>query len=219
MTLNPLIQQLIAPGPVLTDGAWGTQLQARGLAPGEAPDLWNLTRPEKVAEVARAYVDAGSQIILTNTFGANRFRLAEARRGGQGQRNQRSRRAHFPRSGGRTRARFRLHRAQRQNADERRRDGGGIARRVRRTGAGAGRAAARTGLVVETMQDLDEAQHRHRRGQSHRPAGRRQHGVRFRQGQGPHDDGRHAGTGGGAVCWKPARMSSARIAARASPGL
>ena len=77
MTLNPLIQQLIAQGPVLTDGAWGTQLQARGLAPGEVPDLWNLTRPEKVTAVARAYVEAGSQIILTNTFGANRLRLAE----------------------------------------------------------------------------------------------------------------------------------------------
>jgi len=63
---------------VLTDGAWGTQLQARGLKPGEVPDLWNLTRPETVSEVASAYVAAGSQIILTNTFGANRFRLADA---------------------------------------------------------------------------------------------------------------------------------------------
>jgi len=42
------------------------------------PDLWNLTHPEKVAEVARAYVEAGAQVILTNTFGGNRFRLAEA---------------------------------------------------------------------------------------------------------------------------------------------
>ena len=63
---------------MLTDGAWGTQLQARGLKPGEVPDLWNLTRPETVSEVASAYVAAGSQIILTNTFGANRFRLADA---------------------------------------------------------------------------------------------------------------------------------------------
>ena len=77
MTLHPLIQKLIAQGPVLTDGAWGTQLQARGLAPGEVPDLWNLTHPEKVAGVACAYIEAGSQIILTNTFGANRLRLAE----------------------------------------------------------------------------------------------------------------------------------------------
>ncbi|MGD0650700.1 MAG: homocysteine S-methyltransferase family protein, partial [Verrucomicrobiia bacterium] len=49
----------------------------RGLAAGEFPDVWNLTRPENVAEVARAYVEAGSRVILTNTFGANRLRLAE----------------------------------------------------------------------------------------------------------------------------------------------
>ena len=78
MKIHPLIQQLIGGGPVLTDGAWGTQLQSLGLVPGEAPDLWNLTHPEKVAAVAGAYVAAGSQIILTNTFGANCFRLAEA---------------------------------------------------------------------------------------------------------------------------------------------
>jgi 5-methyltetrahydrofolate--homocysteine methyltransferase len=77
--MNPhaLIARLAAQGPVLTDGAWGTQLQARGLKPGETPDLWNLTNPAKVAAVAQAYVAAGSQVILTNTFGANRVRLAE----------------------------------------------------------------------------------------------------------------------------------------------
>jgi methionine synthase I (cobalamin-dependent) len=75
--MHPLIEQLISHGPVITDGAWGTQLQARGLAPGAPPDLWNMTHPDKVAEVAQAYVNAGSQIILTNTFGANRFRLGE----------------------------------------------------------------------------------------------------------------------------------------------
>lgn len=63
---------------ILTDGAWGTQLQVRGLAPGDFPDLWNLTRPEPVHEVAAAYVAAGARVILTNTFGANRIRLAEA---------------------------------------------------------------------------------------------------------------------------------------------
>jgi 5-methyltetrahydrofolate--homocysteine methyltransferase len=78
MNIHPLIQKLVATGPVLTDGAWGTQLQARGLAVGESPDLWNLTHPDKVAAVARAYVDAGSQVILTNTFGANRVRLADS---------------------------------------------------------------------------------------------------------------------------------------------
>ncbi len=75
--MHPLIRQLLAQGPVITDGAWGTQLQGRGLSLGEFPDAWNLTHPERVAEVARAYVQAGSQIILTNTFGANRIRLGD----------------------------------------------------------------------------------------------------------------------------------------------
>jgi 5-methyltetrahydrofolate--homocysteine methyltransferase len=77
MPVHALIQELIAGGPVVTDGAWGTQLQARGLSLGEFPDAWNLDHADRVAEVARAYVDAGSQVILTNTFGANRFRLGE----------------------------------------------------------------------------------------------------------------------------------------------
>lgn len=76
--MHPLLADLLAAGPVLTDGAWGTQLQARGLALGEFPDAWNLTQPDRVEEVARAYVEAGSRVILTNTFGANWLRLAEA---------------------------------------------------------------------------------------------------------------------------------------------
>jgi len=75
--MSSLIAELIARGPVVTDGAWGTQLQARGLAVGEFPDAWNLSHPERVAEVARAYVQAGSRIVLTNTFGSNRLRLHE----------------------------------------------------------------------------------------------------------------------------------------------
>jgi 5-methyltetrahydrofolate--homocysteine methyltransferase len=74
--MHPLIEKLIAAGPVVTDGAWGTQLYQRGLQPGVCPDGWNLEHPDRVAEVARAYVEAGSQVILTNTFGANRFLLA-----------------------------------------------------------------------------------------------------------------------------------------------
>jgi methionine synthase I (cobalamin-dependent) len=73
--MHGLIQEIIANGPVVTDGAWGTQLQERGLEVGACPDAWNLVHPERVEEVARAYVDAGSQIIITNTFGANRFAL------------------------------------------------------------------------------------------------------------------------------------------------
>jgi methionine synthase I (cobalamin-dependent) len=75
--MHPLIQHLVSHGLVITDGAWGTELQARGLALGDFPDAWNLTHPDRVGEVARAYLEAGSQVILTNTFGANRIRLGE----------------------------------------------------------------------------------------------------------------------------------------------
>jgi methionine synthase I (cobalamin-dependent) len=61
--------------PIITDGAWGTELQARGLAAGECPDAWNLTRPDAVSSVAAAYAAAGSRIVLTNTFRANRLAL------------------------------------------------------------------------------------------------------------------------------------------------
>ena len=76
MPTAELIAELIAAGPVLLDGAWGTEMQARGLGPGETPDFWNLEHPDRVEEVARCYVDAGSQIILTNTFRASRIALA-----------------------------------------------------------------------------------------------------------------------------------------------
>jgi len=72
MTSGDLMSQL----PIITDGAWGTELQARGLGVGDFPDAWNLTHPEQVQAVALAYVQAGSKIILTNSFGANRPRLA-----------------------------------------------------------------------------------------------------------------------------------------------
>lgn len=59
--------------PVIADGAWGTELQRRGLAPGACADLWNLERPTDVLAVAQSYVEAGSRVILTNTFRANRI--------------------------------------------------------------------------------------------------------------------------------------------------
>lgn len=74
--MHPLLQDLLSDGPVVTDGAWGTQMQELGLGAGDCPDAWNLARPEAVESVARRYVDAGSQIILTNTFRANRIALA-----------------------------------------------------------------------------------------------------------------------------------------------
>ncbi|MDR1702299.1 MAG: homocysteine S-methyltransferase family protein [Sporomusaceae bacterium] len=60
----------------LFDGALGTMLQQRGLKPGECPELWNVEHQEKVSEIHREYVLAGADIIETNTFGANRIKLA-----------------------------------------------------------------------------------------------------------------------------------------------
>jgi methionine synthase I (cobalamin-dependent) len=61
--------------PIITDGAWGTQLQLAGLAARDCPDAWNVSHAGQVQAVAQAYVDAGSEVILTNTLGANRLQL------------------------------------------------------------------------------------------------------------------------------------------------
>ena len=58
--------------PFFLDGAMGTQLQAKGLQPGEVPELWNLTRPDDVRAVHEAYFTAGADAVYANTFGANR---------------------------------------------------------------------------------------------------------------------------------------------------
>ena len=62
---------------VFLDGGMGTMLQARGLKAGETPELLNLTHPEQIKEIHRLYIDAGSMIVYANTFGANRYKLAE----------------------------------------------------------------------------------------------------------------------------------------------
>lgn len=61
---------------VIADGAMGTMLASHGLTDGAAGEQWNLEQPDKVQAVYRAYAEAGSDIILTNTFGGNRVRLA-----------------------------------------------------------------------------------------------------------------------------------------------
>ncbi len=60
---------------LVADGAWGTALQAKGLKGGDCPELWNREHPEKVLEIAESYIKAGSNLIETNTFGGNRFKL------------------------------------------------------------------------------------------------------------------------------------------------
>lgn len=63
-------------GHALADGAMGTMLFDQGLESGGSPELWNLEHPDRVAAIHRGYLEAGAGLILTNTFGGNRFRLA-----------------------------------------------------------------------------------------------------------------------------------------------
>ena len=60
---------------LLADGATATNLFTMGMQPGEAPELWNAEHPERVATLCRSFIDAGADIILTNTFGGTRYRL------------------------------------------------------------------------------------------------------------------------------------------------
>lgn len=61
---------------LLIDGAMGTQLQAKGMSIGDASERWNLEHPEIVFEIHQNYIRAGAEIILTNSFGGNRYKLA-----------------------------------------------------------------------------------------------------------------------------------------------
>ena len=60
---------------VILDGGWGTELDLLGLEPGVCPELWNIENPKAVEQVAKNYVDIGSQIVLTNTFGGSPLKL------------------------------------------------------------------------------------------------------------------------------------------------
>jgi 5-methyltetrahydrofolate--homocysteine methyltransferase len=62
---------------LLSDGAWGTLLQAKGLKPGECPELWNITHRNEILDIARSYIDAGSDIIGTNSFGGSIIKLSQ----------------------------------------------------------------------------------------------------------------------------------------------
>ena len=65
----------LARRPLLSDGAMGTQLQLAGLEPGGCGEAWNLDHPARVLDIQRRYVEAGSDCLITNTFGASRIML------------------------------------------------------------------------------------------------------------------------------------------------
>ena len=71
------ITDILSSGKILvSDGAWGTLLQAKGLGAGECPELWNVEHPDAVLDVARSYIEAGADMIETNSFGGSSIKLA-----------------------------------------------------------------------------------------------------------------------------------------------
>ncbi len=73
---NTRLRERLGKGEILvSDGAWGTFLQKKGLGPGECPELWCLERAAEVLDVARSYVEAGADMIETNSFGGTRIKL------------------------------------------------------------------------------------------------------------------------------------------------
>ncbi|MCK9639825.1 MAG: homocysteine S-methyltransferase family protein [Prolixibacteraceae bacterium] len=60
---------------LVSDGAWGTFLQQKGLKPGECPESWNISRPNDVLDIAKSYIAAGANLVETNSFGGSRFKL------------------------------------------------------------------------------------------------------------------------------------------------
>ncbi|MDZ7371157.1 MAG: homocysteine S-methyltransferase family protein [candidate division KSB1 bacterium] len=71
-----ILAALNAKRVLVSDGAWGTFLQSKGLQPGECPELWNETHREAVLDIARSYIKAGADVIETNSFGGNAVKLA-----------------------------------------------------------------------------------------------------------------------------------------------
>jgi 5-methyltetrahydrofolate--homocysteine methyltransferase len=71
------ITERVKKGEILvSDGAWGTFLHAKGLNPSECPELWNINHPEEVKDIPSSYLNAGADMVETNSFGANSFKLS-----------------------------------------------------------------------------------------------------------------------------------------------
>ena len=74
--MSDLLQRLLSTRPwLLADGATGTNLFAMGLQTGDPPEAWNIDHPDRIAANYRSFIEAGADIILTNSFGGNRYRL------------------------------------------------------------------------------------------------------------------------------------------------
>ena len=76
MARQKITEALKAGKVLISDGAWGTFLHKKGLKPGECPELWCIDRPADVLDVAKSYIDAGADMVETDSFGGSSFKLA-----------------------------------------------------------------------------------------------------------------------------------------------
>ncbi len=81
--MKSIIDKIKEGSVLLSDGAWGTMLYSMGLESTECPELWNISNPDKVFQIAKSYVDAGANIIETNSFGGSRLKLNMYGHGGK----------------------------------------------------------------------------------------------------------------------------------------
>lgn len=75
MIMGKILDQIKAGKILVSDGAWGTFLQQKGMKPGECPEEWNITHPAEVFDIAKSYIDAGADMIETNSFGGTIFKV------------------------------------------------------------------------------------------------------------------------------------------------
>lgn len=73
--MSKIIQEIQKGRVLVSDGAWGTFLQQKGLKPGECPEEWNISRASDIFDIAQSYIEAGADMIETNSFGGNYFKL------------------------------------------------------------------------------------------------------------------------------------------------
>jgi 5-methyltetrahydrofolate--homocysteine methyltransferase len=73
--MGKILDQIKQGKTMVSDGAWGTFLQQKGMEPGECPEEWNLSHPDDVFDIAKSYIDAGADMVETNSFGGTIFKV------------------------------------------------------------------------------------------------------------------------------------------------